>query len=278
MSIRRRRKKKDKRRFRGVYLLPNLITTGSLFAGFYAIVASIDGRFYAAAVAILVSLVLDGLDGRIARLTKSTSGFGVQYDSLADLVAFGVAPGILVYLWALKPYHQFGWVATFLFVVCGALRLARFNVQQGSMDPRYFNGLPIPAAATMIATAIIFYYEIGEWAPERHIYTLAMIYLLSFLMVSNIKYVSFKKMELFRRHPFHTLVAVVLIFVVVATAPNIMGFLLMAAYVASGPISTYMYHRRSGLASKEEGETPPPQLANPQGLDLDGGGETGKQA
>jgi CDP-diacylglycerol--serine O-phosphatidyltransferase len=278
MSIRRRRKKKDKRRFRGVFLLPNLITTGSLFAGFYAIVASIDGRFYAAAVAILVSLVLDGLDGRIARITKSTSGFGVQYDSLADLVAFGVAPGILVYLWALKPYHQFGWVAVFLFVVCGALRLARFNVQQGSMDPRYFNGLPIPAAATMIATAIIFYYEIGEWAPERHIYTLAMIYLLSFLMVSNIKYVSFKKMELFRRHPFHTLVAVVLIFVVVATAPNIMGFLLMAAYVASGPISTYMYHRRSALASKGEGETPSPQLANPQGLDLGGGGETGKQA
>jgi CDP-diacylglycerol--serine O-phosphatidyltransferase len=278
MSIRRRRKKKDKRRFRGVFLLPNLITTGSLFAGFYAIVASIDGRFYAAAVAILVSLVLDGLDGRIARITKSTSGFGVQYDSLADLVAFGVAPGILVYLWALKPYHQFGWVAAFLFVVCGALRLARFNVQQGSMDPRYFNGLPIPAAATMIATAIIFYYQIGEWAPERHIFILAMIYLLSFLMVSNIKYMSFKKMELFRRHPFHTLVAVVLIFVVVATAPNIMGFLLMAAYVASGPISTYMYHRRSALASKGEGETPSPQLANPQGLDLGGGGETGKQA
>jgi CDP-diacylglycerol--serine O-phosphatidyltransferase len=278
MSIRRKRKKKDKRRFRGVYLLPNLITTGSLFAGFYAIVASMDGRFSAAAVAILVSLVLDGLDGRIARITKSTSGFGMQYDSLADLVSFGVAPGILVYLWALKPYHQFGWVAVFLFVVCGALRLARFNVQQGSMDPRYFNGLPIPAAATMIATAIIFYYQIGEWAPERHIYILVMIYLLSFLMVSNIKYMSFKKMELFRRHPFHTLVGAVLIFVVVATAPKIMGFLLMLAYVASGPISTYMYHRRSALASKGESETPPPQLANPQGLELGGGGETGKQA
>jgi len=278
MSIRRRRKKKDKRRFRGVYLLPNLITTGSLFAGFYAIVASIDGRFHAAAVAILVSLVLDGLDGRVARMTKSTSGFGVQYDSLADLVAFGVAPGILVYLWALQPYKQFGWVAAFLFVVCGALRLARFNVQQGSLDPRYFNGLPIPAAATMIATAIIFYYQIGEWAPERHIYILVMIYLLSFLMVSNIKYMSFKQMELFRRHPFHTLVGLVLIFVVVATAPNIMGFLLVAAYVASGPVSTYMYYRRSALASKGEGETPAPQLANPPGLDLGEGGETGKQA
>jgi CDP-diacylglycerol--serine O-phosphatidyltransferase len=277
MSFRRRRKKKDKWRFRGVYLLPNLITTASLFAGFYAIIASIDGRFYQAAIAILVSLVLDGLDGRIARMTKSTSDFGVQYDSLADLVAFGVAPGIMVYLWALKPFQQFGWVAAFLFVVCGALRLARFNVQQGSMDPRYFNGLPIPAAATMIATSIIFYYEIGEWAPQRYIYILVMIYLLSFLMVSNVKYVSFKKMELFRRHPFHSLVAAVLIFVVVATAPTIMGFLLMAAYVASGPVSTFMYYRRPALPDKGESPTAPSNLAKP-GLDLSEGGEARKQA
>ena len=275
MTFRRRRKKKAKRNFRGVYVLPNLITTASLFAGFYAIVASIDGRFYAAAIAILVSLVLDGLDGRVARMTKSTSDFGVQYDSLADLVAFGVAPGILVYLWALKPFHQFGWVATFLFVVCGALRLARFNVQQGVADPRYFNGLPIPAAATMIATAIIFYYEIGPWAPERHIYILVMIYLLSFLMVSNVKYVSFKRMDLFQRHPFHSLVAAVLVFVVVATAPTIMGFLLMATYVASGPVSTFLYHRRTALAEKAENES---QIPNPnnQGLDLSRGGEAGK--
>lgn len=265
MAFRRRRKKRDRRRFRGVFLLPNLITTGSLFAGFYAIVAAIDGRFHAAAIAILVSLVLDGLDGRIARLTQSTSGFGVQYDSLADLVAFGVAPALLVYLWALKglPYNQFGWVAAFLFVVCGALRLARFNVQQGSLDPRYFNGLPIPAAATLIATSILFYYEIGEWAPERHVYILAMIYLLSFLMVSNIKYISFKKMELFRRHPFHTLVALVLLFVVVATAPTIMGFLLMLVYVASGPISTYLYYRRPALPEKGEEEAPAPKPSNP---------------
>jgi CDP-diacylglycerol--serine O-phosphatidyltransferase len=278
MAFRRRRKKRDKRRFRGVYLLPNLITTASLFAGFYAIVAAMDGRFHAAAIAILVSLVLDGLDGRVARMTKSTSDFGVQYDSLADLVSFGVAPGILVYLWALQPYHQFGWVATFLFVVCGALRLARFNVQQGAFDPRYFNGLPIPAAATMIATAIIFYYEIGEWAPERHVFILAMIYLLSFLMVSNVKYVSFKKMDLFQRHPFHSLVAVVLVFVVVATAPNIMGFLLLAAYVASGPISTIIYHRRSALSDKDESETPTSKLVNSQGLDLGPGEEARKQA
>jgi CDP-diacylglycerol--serine O-phosphatidyltransferase len=261
MSFRRRRKKKDRRRFRGVYLIPNLITTGSLFAGFYAIVAAMDGRFYAAAWAILVALILDGLDGRIARLTQSTSGFGMQYDSLADLVSFGVAPAILGYLWALKDFKQFGWAAAFLFVVCGALRLARFNVQQGSFDPRYFNGLPIPAAAMMVATSVAFYHELG------------MIYVLSFLMVSNIKYISFKKVELFRRHPFHTLVGLVLIFVVVATAPNIMGFLLMLAYVGSGPVSTFMYYRRPALAAKGEGETPPPKLTSPQGLDLGGGGE-----
>jgi len=273
MSFRRRRKKKDRRRFRGVYLLPNLITTGSLFAGFYAIVAAMDGRFYAAAWAILVSMILDGLDGRIARLTQTTSGFGVQYDSLADLVAFGVAPAILVYLWALKDFKQFGWAAAFLFVVCGALRLARFNVQTGSIDPRYFNGLPIPAAAVMVASLVAFYTELGEFAPERSMFILVAIYVLSFLMVSNIKYISFKKVELFRRHPFHTLVGLVLIFVVVATAPNIMGFLLMLAYVASGPISTFIYHRRAALAAKGESETPLPKPTSSQGFDLGGGGE-----
>ena len=273
MSFRRRRKKKDRRRFRGVYLLPNLITTGSLFGGFYAIVAAMDGRFYAAAWAMLVSLILDGLDGRIARMTKTTSGFGVQYDSLADLVAFGVAPGILAYLWALKDFKQFGWVAAFLFVVCGALRLARFNVQQGSFDPRYFNGLPIPAAAMMVATTVAFYYEMGEMSPQGSRFILVMMYVLSFLMVSNVKYISFKKVELFQRHPFHTLVGLVLIFVVVATAPNIMGFFLLAAYVISGPISTVVYYRRATLAPKEDSETPPPKLNNSQGLDLGGGGE-----
>ena len=252
----RRRRKKDKRKFRGVYLLPNLITTGSLFAGFFAIVAAMDGRFLPAAWAILVALILDGLDGRVARMTHSTSSFGVQYDSLADLVAFGVAPALLVYLWALKPFKQFGWVAAFLFVVCGALRLARFNVQTGTMDPRYFNGLPIPAAAMVIATSIAFYYEIGEWAPQKYIYILAMIYLLSFLMVSNIKYVSFKKIDLFKRHPFQSLVAAVLLFVAVATAPELMGFPLMVAYMVSGPFSTYVYLRDKRLAEQAEEETP----------------------
>ncbi len=261
MAFKRRRKKKDRRRFRGTYLLPNLITTGSLFGGFYAIVAAINGNFEAAAIAILISLVLDGLDGRLARLTQTTSGFGLQYDSLSDLVAFGVAPALLVYLWALKPYGRFGWVAAFLFVVCGALRLARFNVQTGSIDPRYFNGLPIPAAATFVATGILFYHNLGDWAPTRHIYTLVMIYLLSFLMVSNLKFFSFKKPELFKRHPFQTLVALVLIFVVVATEPYIMGFVLSALYVASGVLSTYQYFRRPQVTEEKPEESPTPKAA-----------------
>jgi len=257
-NLRRKRKKKDRRRLRGTYLIPNLITTGSLFAGFYAMVAAINGRFESAALAILISLVLDGLDGRLARLTHTTSGFGLQYDSLSDLVAFGVAPALLVYLWALKPYGRFGWVAAFLFVVCGALRLARFNVQTGSLDPRYFNGLPIPAAATFVATGILFYHHLGDWAPTRHVFILVMIYILSFLMVSNLKFFSFKKPDLFKRHPFQTLVAVVLIFVVVAMEPYIMGFLLAAGYVASGIISTYQYYRQVTIQEplKEENPTP----------------------
>ncbi|MGA7564257.1 MAG: CDP-diacylglycerol--serine O-phosphatidyltransferase [Desulfobaccales bacterium] len=263
MAFRRRRKKRDRRRLRGVFLIPNLITTASLFAGFYAIVATIDGHYYHAAWAIFISMVLDGLDGRIARITSSTSGFGTQYDSLCDLVAFGVAPALLVYLWALKPFKQFGWLAAFLYLACGALRLARFNVQQGSQDPRYFNGLPIPAAAMLVAASVAFYHQVGDWFPGKHIYILAMIYVLSFLMVSNIKYASFKKMEVFRRHPFQSLVGLVLLFVVIAAAPDIMGFVAILLYVASGPLSTYIYYRRPSWTDKGEGEAPAPKPSNP---------------
>ncbi len=263
MAFRRRRKKRDRRRLRGVFLIPNLITTASLFGGFYAIAATIDGHYYHAAWAIFISLVLDGLDGRIARFTSSTSGFGVQYDSLSDLVAFGVAPALLVYLWALKPFKQFGWLAAFLYLACGALRLARFNVQVGSQDPRYFNGLPIPAAAMLVATSVAFYHQVGDSFPGKHIYILAMIYVLSFLMVSNIKYASFKKVEVFRRHPFQSLVGLVLLFVVVAAAPDIMGFAGMILYVASGPLSTYIYYHRPSWTDKGEGETPAPKPSNP---------------
>ena len=206
-------------------------------------------------------------------MTKTTSGFGMQYDSLADLVAFGVAPGIMIYLWALKDLKQFGWVAAFLFVVCGALRLARFNVQQGSFDPRYFNGLPIPAAATMIATSIaVLLRDRANGFPGRHVSSGDDVRSVV-PHGEQCQVCKLQKNGTFSAAPFHTLVAVVSIFVVVATAPDIMGFLLMAAYVASGPISTFMYHRREALAPKGESETPPPKLTGSQGFDLGGGGE-----
>lgn len=263
MAFKKRRKKKDRRKFRGTFLIPNLITTGCLFAGFFAIVASINGRFESAALAILVALVLDGLDGRLARLTQTTSGFGVQYDSLSDLVSFGVAPALLVYLWALQDFGRFGWVAAFLFVACGALRLARFNVQTGSIDPRYFNGLPIPAAATFVATGVLFALNLQDWTHLRYVFVLVTIYGLSFLMVSNLKFFSFKKPDLFKRYPFQTLVTVVLIFVVVATEPYVMGFFLTAAYVCSGVFSTYLYYKKQPAPEKTEDETPTPKPSNP---------------
>ncbi|HOW57741.1 MAG TPA: CDP-diacylglycerol--serine O-phosphatidyltransferase, partial [Smithellaceae bacterium] len=145
----------------GIYLLPNLFTTASLFAGFYSIIASIQEKFFIAALAIMASIVFDGLDGRIARMTNTTSKFGAEYDSLADLVAFGVAPALLAYLWTMFFYGKLGWLAGFLFVLCGALRLARYNIQIGIIESRVFNGLPIPAAAAVVAATVIFFDEMG---------------------------------------------------------------------------------------------------------------------
>ena len=171
---------------KGVYVLPSLITTGGLFAGFYSVIASLRGDFFVAAVAILVANVCDILDGRIARLTHTTSRFGIEYDSLADLVAFGVAPGILVYRWALEPWGSWGWLAASLYVTCGALRLARFNIQYDSAEKRHFSGLPIPAAAEVIASTVLLYcYLGGEGVTHKHALLLLVTYGLAGLMVSN---------------------------------------------------------------------------------------------
>ncbi len=236
MRIKNRKNKNREDRRRGIYVLPNLVTTAGLFCGFYAIIAAISGNFYQAALSILIAAVLDGLDGRIARLTRTTSAFGVQYDSLSDLIAFGLAPGILVFLWALKPFNRFGWIAAFLYVVCGALRLARFNVQTGTISNKYFVGLPIPAGATVVATTILFIYQIGGTGSTGYLAVLIMIYILSFLMVSNIPYPSFKGMKLGERRSFNFLVAVVLIFVLVALEPFVMLSVGVLGYVISGPV------------------------------------------
>lgn len=221
---------------RGIYILPNLITAGSLFAGFYSMIATLNGNYGTAAIWIFISAVCDGLDGKVARMTGTTSQFGVEFDSLADLVAFGVTPGLLMYAWALKPFGRLGWLAAFLFVVCGALRLARFNVQVTTVESKRFVGLPIPAAASMVASVVLLFNHFGWPSSYKHLAILILIYLLAFLMVSSVKYYSFKDPELIKRQPFGFLVLAVVLLIIVAAEPAVMVFLIMLCYVASGPI------------------------------------------
>ncbi len=234
---------------RGVYLLPNLITAGSLFAGFYVIILSADGNFERAAWFILVSGVLDGLDGKIARLTGTTSKFGVELDSLADLVAFGVAPGVLMYTWALRGFGKLGWLAAFLFVVCGALRLARFNIQVNTVESKRFVGLPIPAAAGIVATCVLLFYEMGGSGTVRQVSIMLLLYILAFLMVSNISYYSFKDPELFKRQPFFFLVLGVVLLIVIVAKPVVMLFTIGLVYMISGPL--WMLKRKGKDAQLE---------------------------
>ncbi len=228
---------------KGVYVLPNLITSGSLFAGFYVIIASTDGNFVRAAWFILLSAILDGLDGKIARLTGTTSKFGVELDSLADVVAFGVAPGVLMYTWALKPYGKLGWLAAFVYVVCGALRLARFNVQVSTVESKRFVGLPIPAAASIVATCVLLFYELGGTGTIKKVSVVMLVFLLAFLMVSNIKYLSFKDPDLFKRQPFMLLVVAILLLIVIVARPEIMLFTIGMVYLVSGPVG-YLFQRK----------------------------------
>jgi CDP-diacylglycerol--serine O-phosphatidyltransferase len=227
--------------FNRFYLLPGLLTCLSLFSGFYSIIASINGHFYAAAVAILVAGVFDGLDGRVARMTGSTSSFGMELDSLCDMVSFGVAPGLLVYLWALLPYGRYGWLAAFLYVAATALRLARFNssMDEGdSTSPKShdFVGLPCPAAAGAIATMIMFFRFMGVTETVKHVSILILVYLLSYLMISTLRYLSFKKIKVPREKRFQAVVAIVLMLVLLATEPSVTFFMAAFTYVLSGPL------------------------------------------
>ncbi len=223
---------------RGVYLLPNLITVGSMFAGFYVIISAADSNFERAAWFILVSCILDGLDGKVARLTGTSSKFGVELDSLADVVAFGVAPAVLMYTWALRDFGKLGWLAAFLFVACGALRLARFNVQVSTVESKRFVGLPIPAAAGIVSTCVLLFYEMGGSGTVRQVSILLLIYVLAFLMVSNVAYYSFKDPALFKRQPFVFLVLAIILLISIVAKPVIMLFSLGCIYLISGPIWT----------------------------------------
>jgi CDP-diacylglycerol--serine O-phosphatidyltransferase len=217
-----------------VALLPNLLTTLSLFSGFYSIVSSINGHFLHAAVAIIVAGVFDGLDGRVARMTGTTSKFGEQYDSLCDLVSFGVAPALMAYLWVLQPYGRYGWLAAFLYVATTALRLARFNSMIEETPKNVFVGLPCPAAAGMVATAVLFCRFVGTTGTYRDIVMLFMVYGLSYLMVSTHHYSSFKQIS---KTKFQFLVGMVLLLMVIATEPQVTLFLLGVVYVLSGPLA-----------------------------------------
>jgi CDP-diacylglycerol--serine O-phosphatidyltransferase len=235
---RRKRWRKESEVRRRTYIWPNLFTTANLFSGFFGIVNSINGNFELAAIAVFASCVFDILDGKVARLTGGTSRFGVEYDSLADLVAFGVGPGLLMYLMALKPYGRIGWLAAFVFMACGALRLARFNVQVETASKKYFVGLPIPGGASMIAASVLF---ISHWnvtvtgsliSPAL----LVMTVVLGFCMISTMPYNSFKDVEFIMARPSSVMFGVVVLVTVVAVTPAFMLFSILALYTVSGPV------------------------------------------
>lgn len=227
-------------RRRGIYLLPNLFTTAALFAGFYAIILGMNGQFDLAAIAIFVAMLFDGLDGRIARLTHTESQFGAQYDSLADMVSFGVAPALVVFSWGLSNLGKFGWTATFIYVACAALRLARFNTKGNYAAQKYFSGLASPAAAALMASAVWVFNEegwIGSHLSTTLIWVMGLMTgLIGFLMILNIPYHSFKGFDLRGRVPFVVMIAIVLTFGFVTLDPPRVLLGGAAIYALSGPM------------------------------------------
>jgi len=217
---------------KGIYILPNLLTVTGMFFGFFSVVASIKMDFDRAAWAILIAAIFDMMDGWVARLTKSTSRFGLELDSLSDLVSFGVAPAVMMYIWALAPFGRWGWVGAFLFVACGALRLARFNVQMVGSEKKYFTGLPIPGGAALMATFVIFHTDVVGPEPPANVGTLVFVYVSAFLMISTIKFHSIKELNIKDRRPFWILPVAVIILGAVALHPPLMLFAGTLGYVA----------------------------------------------
>jgi len=233
------------KRRRGIYLLPNLFTTAGLFAGFYGIVSAMNSQFEAAAIAIFIAMVMDGLDGRIARLTNTQSDFGVEYDSLSDMISFGLAPSLIMYQWALSGMGKLGWLAAFVYTASTALRLARFNTQAGSDDKQFFQGLPSPAAAALLAGMI--------WLGETQTFVdVANLTILAFpvtvvaglLMVSNIRFYSLKQIDFKGRIPFVRILLLVLLFVFIASEPPLVLFSIALVYAISGPVMTLLFIRK----------------------------------
>ena len=236
---------------KGIYILPNTLTLGGLFCGFYAILASVKGNYIHGAWAIIFANIFDGLDGWVARLTNTTTKFGIELDSLSDLVAFGVAPSVLLYSWALNPFGRLGWGATFFFVLCGALRLARYNVQMGTAESKAFTGLPIPAAGSSIAVLVLFSYEIWGGIGEKNYFVLCLPFLLALLMVSTVKFHSFRELDFKNRKPFWLLVAIVVIFVLVFMYPEVVLFSVTYIYILLGLIEGTYFLNKKRKAKKE---------------------------
>ena len=224
---------------KGIYLLPNLLTTAGLFSGFYAVVSSMNGHFEAAAVAIFVAMIFDGLDGRVARMTNTQSEFGAEYDSMADMVSFGVAPALVSYNWGLSEMGKIGWLAAFIYVAGAALRLARFNTNIAIVDKRFFQGLASPAAAALVAGLVWVGVEYDVNGNDYGVIVALITGLSGLLMVSNFKYNSFKEVNWHGKVPFVALLIVLLVFVVVATEPALVLFVVFALYACAGPINTF---------------------------------------
>jgi len=230
---------------KGIYILPNTLTLCGMFCGFYAILASFRGDFIHAASAILIANIFDGLDGWVARLTNSTTKFGVELDSLSDLVAFGVAPAVLIYSWTLQSFGRVGLGAAFIFVICGALRLARYNVQKETAESKAFTGLPIPAAGTAIASLVLFYTEIWGTKVELNSAILLLPFFLAVLMVTTLRFHSLKELDFKKRKPFWLLVAIVMAILLIIMYPEIVIFVFTATYVIWGVIEgTYIIHKK----------------------------------
>ncbi len=219
---------------RGIYILPSILTSLSLFCGFYSLTASLKGDFVNASWAIIFAAIFDATDGRLARLTHTVSRFGEHYDSLVDMISFGVAPALLLFTWSLHPYGRWGWLAAFLYIICVALRLARFNVQSSSIENRFFQGLPSPPAAFMVAITVIFLNSLGIAEFVSVIMPLVAC-LLALLMVSTLRYHSFKDFDFRKKRPFSVLVSLVLLLIILLGEPEIMLFFGAFIYVISGP-------------------------------------------
>ncbi|NMG43664.1 CDP-diacylglycerol--serine O-phosphatidyltransferase [Aromatoleum toluvorans] len=247
----------NEKRRRGIYILPNLFTTAALFAGFYAIVQAMNLRFESAAVAIFVAMVLDGLDGRVARLTRTQSAFGAEYDSLSDMVSFGAAPALVVYEWALKDTGKFGWIAAFIYCAGAALRLARFNTNIDVVDKRYFQGLPSPAAAALVAGLVWVVTDVGLAGQDVRWLAGILTIFAGVSMVSNVLFWSGKDINLRKSVPFIVVIALVMAFALVSSYPPGVLFGLFLLYAASGYVIYAMRKLRKRRAASAPAATTP---------------------